>query len=66
MHGPRAVREQTTLIRRINQATGVAPFDLVKVADCGDAFLEAPLRHLIGAGLSEQLTKIHHLLFNAA
>lgn len=41
-HGPRAVREQTTLIRRVNQATGVVPFDLVRVADCGDAFLEGP------------------------
>ena len=41
-HGPRAVREQTTLVRRYNQATGVGPFDLVKVADLGDAWLEQP------------------------
>lgn len=41
-HGPRAVREQTTLVRRVNQGTGVSPFDMVNVADCGDAFLEAP------------------------
>jgi len=41
-HGPRAVREQTTLVRRVNQATGISPFDLVTVADCGDAFFEAP------------------------
>ncbi|MBM3637245.1 MAG: agmatinase, partial [Alphaproteobacteria bacterium] len=41
-HGPRAVREQTTLIRRVNQATGITPFDLMCVADCGDAFLEGP------------------------
>ena len=41
-HGPRAVREQTTLIRRVNQATGITPFDLARVADCGDAFLEGP------------------------
>ncbi len=47
-HGPRAVREQTTLVRRVNQATGVTPFDLVTVADCGDAFLEAPYE-LMGA-----------------
>ena len=25
-HGPRAVREQSTLLRRINAATGVTPF----------------------------------------
>jgi hypothetical protein len=32
----------------VNQATGITPFDLVKVADCGDAFLEAPYE-LMGA-----------------
>jgi guanidinopropionase len=41
-HGPRAVREQTTLVRRVNQATGISPFDLVTVADLGDAWIEAP------------------------
>ena len=47
-HGPRAVREQSTLIRRYNQATGVGPFDLAKVADLGDAWLEQPFE-LAGA-----------------
>jgi guanidinopropionase len=32
-HGPREIRSQSSLIRKINQATGVAPFDLVRVAD---------------------------------
>ena len=41
-HGPRAVREQSTLVRRYNQATKVGPFDLVRVADLGDAWLEQP------------------------
>ncbi len=41
-HGPRAVREQSTLMRRVNQATGVAPFDLVAVADLGDSWIEQP------------------------
>jgi guanidinopropionase len=41
-HGPRAVREQTTLVRRVNQATGISPFDLAAVADLGDAWIEAP------------------------
>jgi len=41
-HGPRAVREQTTMIRRYNQATSVGPFDLVEVADLGDAWVERP------------------------
>src|SRR3974377_1248226 len=41
-HGPRDIRNQSSLIRRINQATGVAPFDLVRVADLGDAWIERP------------------------
>src|SRR6266852_773238 len=41
-HGPRDIRNQSSLIRKINQATGVAPFDLVRVADLGDAWIERP------------------------
>jgi guanidinopropionase len=40
--GPRDIRNQSSLIRKINQATGVAPFDLVRVADLGDAWIERP------------------------
>src|SRR3984885_12887777 len=41
-HGPRAVREQSTLLRRINAATGVAPFTHARVCDLGDCWLEFP------------------------
>ena len=41
-HGPRAVREQSTLLRRINAATGVAPFTHARVRDLGDCWLEFP------------------------
>jgi len=41
-HGPREIRNQSSLIRKINQATGVAPFDVVRVADLGDAWIERP------------------------
>src|SRR5262249_24182317 len=41
-HGPRDIRNQSSFIRKINQATGVAPFDLVRVADLGDAWIERP------------------------
>jgi guanidinopropionase len=41
-HGPREVRNQSSLIRKVNQATGVAPFDLVRAADLGDAWIERP------------------------
>ncbi len=35
-HGPREIRNMSSLIRRINHATGLAPFDLCRVADVGD------------------------------
>ncbi len=47
-HGPRAVREQSTLLRRINSATGVTPFAAARVRDLGDCWIEQPYE-LIGA-----------------
>src|ERR1700680_4915502 len=41
-HGPRSVREQSTLLRRINAATGVAPFATARVRDLGDCWIEQP------------------------
>lgn len=41
-HGPRAVREQSTLLRRYNDATGIRPFDRARVRDLGDAWIETP------------------------
>jgi len=41
-HGPREVRNQSSMMRRINQATGLSPFETVTVADIGDAWLERP------------------------
>lgn len=41
-HGPREMRSTSSLIRRVNQATGINPFDLAHVADLGDAWIEAP------------------------
>ena len=41
-HGPRAVREQSTLLRRINGVTGVTPFATTRVRDLGDCWLESP------------------------
>ena len=35
--GPRALREAASMLRRLNQATGVDPFALVRAADLGDA-----------------------------
>ena len=36
-HGPAGVREASRLIRQVNPATGVKPFELCKVGDVGDA-----------------------------
>ncbi|MBV8614502.1 MAG: agmatinase [Acetobacteraceae bacterium] len=47
-HGPRAVREQSALLRRINAATGVAPFAQARVRDLGDCWIERPFE-LTGA-----------------
>src|ERR1700733_2650960 len=63
-HGPRAVREQSALLRRINAATGVTPFAAARVRDLGDCWLEQPYalegaldeiatfyRRVVGAGV---------------
>ena len=41
-HGPREVRNQSSLMRKINQASRLAPFDLARIADVGDAWVERP------------------------
>ena len=41
-HGPREVRNQSSLMRRVNQATGLAPYEGVSVADIGDAWIKKP------------------------
>lgn len=41
-HGPREIRNQSSLMRKINHASGLSPFDLCRVADVGDAWVEKP------------------------
>ncbi|WP_175843911.1 agmatinase [Burkholderia arboris] len=36
-HGPREVRNQSSLIRRVHHVSRIAPYDLVRVGDLGDA-----------------------------
>jgi guanidinopropionase len=38
-HGPREVRNQSSLMRPYNQANGLAPFKICKVRDVGDAWV---------------------------
>ena len=47
-HGPREVRNQSSMIRLANQATRVSPHELCRVADIGDAWVERPF-HLENA-----------------
>jgi len=41
-YGPREIRNQSSLMRRINQASGIEPYALCRVADVGDAWIEKP------------------------
>jgi guanidinopropionase len=41
-HGPREVRNSSSLMRRINQSSGICPYDLLRIADLGDAVVERP------------------------
>ena len=36
-HGPREIRNMSSLIRRINHVSRIAPFELCRIADVGDA-----------------------------
>ena len=41
-HGPREIRNQSSLIRKMNQATGVSPHELCRICDIGDAWVQKP------------------------
>jgi guanidinopropionase len=41
-HGPREIRNQSSLMRMINQATGINPYELCRIADVGDAWVQKP------------------------
>ena len=59
-HGPRALRDASTMIRAMNPVTGVRPFDLLNCADLGDvganpASLDAAMSEI--SGFFEHLRK---------
>ncbi|MCZ6524802.1 MAG: agmatinase, partial [Alphaproteobacteria bacterium] len=41
-HGPREIRNQSSFMRRINQASRIAPHERCRVADIGDAWVRKP------------------------
>ncbi|MBM3522102.1 MAG: agmatinase [Alphaproteobacteria bacterium] len=59
-HGPRAVRDQSSLLRRVNAATDIDPYALARIADVGDAWIEAPFELTRALDeIQETLTAIH-------
>ena len=73
-HGPRQLRDYSTMIRRINAATGVDPFATVACADLGDvggnpadlqdamARIEAAYRDIAGRGITPMTAGGDHLV----
>jgi len=61
-HGPREIRNQSSLMRRINQSSGICPYDLVTVADVGDAWVRSPF-HLESS--LEEITQFYRELHAA-
>ena len=64
-HGPREVRNQSSLLRPINTATGAQPFHDLRIRDLGDCWIENPYdlaaalneieafyRRVVGAGVT--------------
>ena len=73
-HGPRQIREMSTLIRRVHHVSGIAPFRLCRCADLGDvpidpldlskslAAIEATFAELHGAGAAPLAAGGDHLV----
>jgi guanidinopropionase len=59
-HGPREMRNQSSMLRKINQASRLAPYDLCRVADIGDAWVRSPF-HLETSldEIAEFFTQVH-------
>ncbi|MDR6954399.1 guanidinopropionase [Ancylobacter sp. 3268] len=39
-HGPREIRNQSSLMRRVHHVTGLSPYDRARIADCGDVAVD--------------------------
>ena len=52
-HGPRQMRDLSTMMRRVHHVTGVAPYELAKCGDLGDAPVNP-------ASLDDSLERIEH------
>ncbi len=59
-HGPREMRNASSLMRMFNVSTGVAPYDIAKIADVGDV----PIDHLFNLDeaiehIADYYTRVH-------
>lgn len=73
-HGPRGVRDASTMIRMVNQATRIAPFHTARVADFGDAavsltdigdtlsLIEEQVTRLVAGGVMPMIIGGDHLI----
>src|SRR5882724_9556521 len=59
-HGPREIRNQSSLMRRINQASGIDPYALCRIADIGDAWVEKPFELTAALGEIESVFAMIH------
>jgi guanidinopropionase len=61
-HGPRAVRDQSSLLRRLNAATGAAPFAGARLRDLGDCWIEQPFAL---EGAHQEIGSFYHGIVSA-
>ena len=61
-HGPREIRNQSSLIRKMNQATGVSPHEICRVADLGDAWVQKPFTL---EGSHREIERYYHRVVDA-
>ena len=58
-HGPRQIREMSTLIRRIHHVSGIAPFNLCRCADLGDVPIDPLDLHKSLAAIEATFSEVH-------
>ncbi|MEC9376321.1 MAG: agmatinase [Pseudomonadota bacterium] len=61
-HGPREVRNQSSLMRTHNQSTGVAPYELCNIFDVGDAWVKKPFEI---SGALDEIQEFFEILHKA-
>jgi len=61
-HGPRAVRDQSSLLRRIHPTTLLAPFEVARVRDLGDCWIEQPFAL---EGALGEVAEFYHTIIGA-